>query len=112
MPTEWSTERDRVEMAAVATRLLGPAPGRRGGGRKLWWLCPFHDDRNPSLEVDPSRPRWWQCRGCGARGDAIDLVRRLNPAMRFPEAVAFLKGDAPASVPVPVPAASRPSSLA
>jgi len=27
---DWSEIRDRVDLAAVATALLGPAPGRRG----------------------------------------------------------------------------------
>ena len=27
---DWKTERERIDLAAVATSLLGPAPGRRG----------------------------------------------------------------------------------
>lgn len=36
-------------------------------------VCPFHDDKNPSMKLD-SR---FHCFGCGADGDAIDLVSRL-----------------------------------
>src|SRR4028119_2388261 len=87
---DWKAERDRIDLAAVVTRLLGPAPGRRGErGRKLWWACPFHEDRNPSLVVEPGK-HWWRCYGCDARGDAVELVRRLNPGWSFPETVAFL----------------------
>lgn len=69
---------DRVDLAAVATNLLGPPPGRRGQhGRRLWWCCPFHADKNPSLAVDPGK-RWWRCYGCDARGTAIDLLTRLE----------------------------------
>jgi hypothetical protein len=75
----------------VATSLLGPAPGRREDrGRRLWWCCPFHDDRNPSFSVDPGKG-WWRCYGCGAHGDAAALVRRLN-GVTFAEAVAHLTG--------------------
>ena len=36
--------------------------------------CPFHDDRHPSLKLNPD---FYYCFGCGARGDVIDLVARL-----------------------------------
>ena len=49
---DWNEIRDRIDLAAVATALMGPAPGRRGErGRRLWWRCPFHEDRNPSFCV-------------------------------------------------------------
>jgi hypothetical protein len=90
--TDWQAVRDTIDLAEVAIRLLGPAPGRRGErGRRLWWPCPFHEDRNPSFCVDPGKA-WWRCYGCGAKGDAMALVHRLNPSMTFPEAVAFLTG--------------------
>ena len=88
---DWKAERDRIDLADVLTRLLGPPPGRRGErGRRLWWSCPFHEDANPSLSVDPGKP-WWRCYGCDARGDAATLVMKLN-GRTFPEALAFLTG--------------------
>ena len=36
--------------------------------------CPFHDDRHPSLKLNPD---FYYCFGCGAKGDVIDLVARL-----------------------------------
>jgi hypothetical protein len=107
-----SQVRDTIDLAAVATRLLGPAPGRRGErGRRLWWPCPFHEDRNPSFCVEPGKP-WWRCYGCDAKGDAVSLARRLNPAMTFPEAVSFLTGNtAVGEKPTPRPhAGARPST--
>lgn len=38
-------------------------------------LCPFHNDRNPSLSFKGER---FTCFSCGASGDVIDLVGRLN----------------------------------
>ena len=35
--------------------------------------CPFHQDKHPSMKVD----RRYYCFGCGAHGDAIDLVANL-----------------------------------
>ena len=88
---DWRIERDTIDLAEVAIRLLGPAPGRRGerGGR-LWWNCPFHEDRNPSFCVRPGDATW-HCFGCGAAGDAAALVMRLE-GVSFPEAIAYLTG--------------------
>ena len=36
--------------------------------------CPFHDDRHPSLKLNPD---FYYCFGCGARGDVIDLAAGL-----------------------------------
>ncbi len=88
---DWSTIRDRLDLATVATALLGPAPGRRGEkGRRLWWSCPFHEDKNPSFVIDPGKSGW-KCWGCGEHGDAAALVMRLQ-GVGFPEAVAYLAG--------------------
>src|SRR4051795_11360964 len=86
---DWKAIRGGIDLAAVATALLGPAPGRRGAkGRRLWWPCPLHQDRNPSFCVEPGKP-WWRCFGCGESGDAATLVMKVRGAT-FPEAVAYL----------------------
>ncbi len=67
-PIEWDAIKDNIDLAAIATALLGRAPGRRGErGRRLWWPCPFHDDSNPSFCVTAAR-REWKCFGCGEHG--------------------------------------------
>jgi len=86
---DWHEVKSRVDLAAVATNLMGPAPGRRGErGRRLWWRCPFHEDKNPSLGIEPGKP-WWRCYGCGEHGDAANLVMRINK-VAFPEAVRII----------------------
>lgn len=91
--TNWSTLRGCIDLAKVATDLLGPAPGRRGErGKHLWWPCPFHEDRNPSFCVTPGRSAW-QCYGCGKFGDAITLVRHFNPTWSFQQAMVYLAGN-------------------
>ena len=42
-------------------------------GRNDMCLCPFHDDRNPSMKVDAR----FHCFACNADGDVIDFVSRL-----------------------------------
>ena len=36
-------------------------------------VCPFHNDRNPSMKVD----KRFHCFACQADGDAVDFVSRL-----------------------------------
>jgi hypothetical protein len=52
------------------------AAGRYGieVSRRNKALCPFHDDRHPSLSFKGGR---FKCFACGAGGDVIDLVGRL-----------------------------------
>jgi hypothetical protein len=103
---DWASERDRIDLAMVVTRHLGPATGRKGGGR-LWWCCPFHQDRNPSFQV---KGRHWKCFGCGTEGDAIEFVRRMDGSLSFPDAVRLLVGGSPVTIrpsPSPEPDESR-----
>lgn len=70
-----------VDVMTVAIALLGePA---REDHRGAWWVCPLHNDRNPSFIV--SRDRGWRCFGCGEHGDAVELVKRLE-GLSFPDA--------------------------
>jgi DNA primase len=54
-------------------------------------LCPFHDDKTPSLSVTPSKNEW-HCFGCGAGGDVIRFVEMFD-RVNFKEAVRRLGGD-------------------
>ena len=57
---------------AVTTRQAAEAygiPVRRNG----MCLCPFHNDKNPSMKVD----KRFHCLGCQADGDVIDFTAKL-----------------------------------
>ena len=97
---------------AIVDRLYAPPQIRRGDqSGLLWWICPFHDDKNPSLCISPGAEHY-RCFGCGAHGDAIDFVRRLNPGMSFREALRVIGADQNPSPSRPTrrpqPAAPRP----
>jgi DNA primase len=57
-------------------------------GSKYKALCPFHDDHNPSLEVNPERQSF-KCWSCGAGGDIFDFVKNIEH-VDFPEALRML----------------------
>ncbi len=57
-------------------------------GNRYKALCPFHDDRNPSLDINPQRQSF-KCWACGAGGDCIEFVQ-LYERVEFPEAIRIL----------------------
>ena len=58
---------------SVSTRQAAEHYGIRVG-RNGMCVCPFHDDKNPSMKVD----RRFHCFSCQADGDVIDFVSRLE----------------------------------
>ena len=57
-------------------------------GSNMQGLCPFHSERSPSFTVFSSS-RSFYCFGCGAGGDAISFVRKIEN-LDYPDAVEFL----------------------
>ena len=49
----------------------------RRAGKELVGLCPFHNDRHPSFNVNPDKEKW-HCFGCQAGGDAVTFVMRME----------------------------------
>jgi DNA primase catalytic core len=67
----------------------------RRHGADLLGLCPFHDDREPSLVITPGK-NLWHCLGvCQTGGSVIDWVMRTK-GVSFRHAVELLKADHPA----------------
>jgi len=60
-------------------------------GKSFFGLCPFHDDHNPSLSINPLT-NLWQCFGCGAGGDVIRFVEQFDQ-VDFKEAVKRLSDN-------------------
>jgi DNA primase catalytic core len=55
-------------------------------------LCPFHDDRNPSLVITPSKNLWHCLGACNEGGTVIDWVMKAQ-GVSFRHAVELLKED-------------------
>jgi DNA primase len=61
-------------------------------GADLMGLCPFHDDREPSLVISPKKNLWHCLGACQAGGTVIDWVMRMN-GVSFRHAVELLRTD-------------------
>jgi len=77
-------------------------------GNDLVGLCPFHGEKTPSFHVHPDRG-FFKCFGCGAGGDVIEFVQRLEN-LSFPEASRLLAGRAGIEVEPESPALARARS--
>jgi len=68
------TTRDRVRDAVDMVDLVSSRTElRRSGPRSFMGICPFHEERSPSLSVEPVE-KLYHCFGCGASGDAFTFV--------------------------------------
>jgi DNA primase len=72
----------RVNLADVVSRVVTL---RKAGGAKLKGLCPFHNEKTPSFNVDPDKG-YYKCFGCGKAGDVISFVRETEQ-LGFTEAI-------------------------
>jgi len=72
----------RVNLADVVGRVVTL---RKAGGSRLKGLCPFHNERTPSFNVDTDKG-FYKCFGCGKAGDLITFVRETEQ-LGFTEAV-------------------------
>jgi DNA primase len=68
-------ERVRRRPILELVQELGLNPRRAGG--EFVVSCPFHQDRTPSLFINPEKGLW-HCFSCGRGGDGIALYRAVR----------------------------------
>ncbi len=96
--------RARIDIAS----LIGQYVALRKRGNDLVGLCPFHAEKTPSLHVHPDRG-FFKCFGCGAGGDAITFVQRIENAP-FGDVVRSLAAKAGIELEPETPRAARARS--
>jgi DNA primase len=72
---------DLAELAAEITKV-------KRSGRSVMAVCPFHQEKTPSLSIDPARGLY-HCFGCGKSGDIFGWVQE-SQSLDFRESVELL----------------------
>ena len=80
--------KDRVRLAINIVDLMSTYMELRRQGRGFVAVCPFHDDRRPSLQINPDR-QTWKCWVCDIGGDVFSFVMKREN-VTFPEALRML----------------------
>ena len=80
--------RERVRQSTDIVELVSRYVSLRRQGRHHVGLCPFHDDRTPSLQVNVDR-QTWKCWVCNVGGDVFSFVMHRE-GLSFPEALQLL----------------------
>ncbi len=81
-------DKELVRQAIDIVDLVGAQIRLRRQGRNYVGLCPWHDDRRPSLQVNPER-QTFKCWVCDIGGDVFSWIMRTE-GVEFREALEML----------------------
>jgi len=105
---QWSEFKERVRDATDIVDLLEGYMTLRRQGRGFVGLCPWHDDRRPSLQINPERQSF-RCFVCDIGGDVFNFVM-LREGLEFVEAVHMLAERAGIASPATGKRAAEPGT--
>ncbi|MCY3005981.1 MAG: DNA primase [Planctomycetota bacterium] len=84
--------KERVRLAVNIVEIIAGYSEVRRQGRNFVARCPFHDDRKPSMQINPERQSW-KCWVCDVGGDVFSFVMQRE-GLNFPEALQYLADKA------------------
>ena len=85
-------DRERIREASPIEVVIGKYVDLVQRGRVFKGLCPFHEDNNPSMDVDPDRGTF-RCWACNEHGDVFTFIQKRY-GYEFPEAMEHLAQEA------------------
>lgn len=88
---------DRIRGEANIVDVVSDYVRLRRAGKNWLGLCPFHEDRKPSLTVEPIKGIY-KCFACGKGGNVFTFLAEIN-GWTFPEAVRYLAGQLGIEIP-------------
>lgn len=104
LPDDFLNElKSRVPIVALV--VSSGVPLKRVGG--VWQACcPFHSESTPSFKVFERGEQHFHCFGCGAHGDVISFVMKVQ-GVDFLETIEQLAKEVGMTVPKPVPTSDQ-----
>jgi len=106
-------DKEKIEAIKQGVDILALVRSRgitlKKNGKGYKGLCPFHEDKTPSLSVNPDT-NLWQCFGCNAGGDVIRFVELIDK-VDFKEAIKRLSDNGFKTVKPPTPPINDPTTL-
>lgn len=87
----------KVKEGADIVQIVGQYVSLKRAGSVYKGVCPFHNDRDPSMNVNP-RMGIYKCFACGAGGDAIKFVQEFEK-LGFVEALRLVASKAGIAIP-------------
>lgn len=82
------TTKDRILAATRIEEVVGDFIALKRRGANWWGICPFHQDKRPSLAVSPSKGIF-KCFACGESGNAVSFVMK-HEHLTYAEALKYL----------------------
>ena len=79
---------DRIFETVRIEDVVGDFVQLKKRGVNYLGLCPFHNEKTPSFNVNPVR-NIYKCFGCGKGGNAVNFIMELEH-YTYPEALKFL----------------------
>jgi DNA primase len=90
---------DDLKAQTDIVAVIGETVSLRKAGATWKGLCPFHEEKTPSFNVNGDKG-FFKCFGCGVGGDVLTFIEREHK-MSFPEAVRHLAARAGFQLPEP-----------
>ncbi len=81
-------DKEKVRHETDFLQLVGETVELRRRGAVWWGCCPFHHEKTPSFNVNPTTGLW-KCFGCGLGGDVFSYVMHREN-LEFLDAVRYL----------------------
>ena len=76
---------DRILETARIEEVVGEFVSLKKRGTNLLGICPFHNEKTPSFNVNPAR-NIFKCFGCGKGGNAVNFLME-HEHYTYPEAL-------------------------
>lgn len=80
--------KEEIKMKTDIVALMSEYVRVKKAGASFMAVCPFHQEKTPSLHVSPDKGMWY-CHGCGEGGDVFGFIMRME-GLDFMDAMRFL----------------------